>query len=91
MIKADNGEVELKGFGKDLLVDFMMIAHALLDNCGFSPAILKYCLNAVIKNNDIDVKKVNRDLIKEILRGKNGEEIMQDIVNIMMEVVEEND
>lgn len=91
MIRADNGKVEIKGTGKDLLVEFITIIHALLNDCYAPPALLKRCLKVAIEDDDIDETDVTRDSIKEILRGENGEEIMQDLVNIMREVVEKDD
>ena len=91
MIRADMGVVEIKGTGQDLLVEFMTIAHALMAECYAPPVLLKHCLEGVFENNDIDGTEVTRDSIKEILRGENGEEIMQDLVNIMREVVEKDD
>lgn len=91
MIKADGNAVHIKGTGKDLIVDFMMITQALVDECKAPKCVLKDCFLSILDDEEIcDVDK-SRERIKEILKSAGGQAIMQDLVNIMREVVEKDD
>lgn len=91
MIKADNGHVAIHGSGLDVIVDYMAITDALLNECDTPRNLLIDAFDTVIGNERYEDVEKSREGIKEIFKGACGDEIMQDLVNMMKEVVGEDD
>lgn len=90
MIHANNCRVTMHGSGSELITEFMAITYALLNECDAPKHLLTNAFDAVVGNERCEDAETSREGIKEIFKGACGDEIMQDLVNMMKEVIEDD-